>query len=419
MLEGEHLRLPRGMFDRNSKWVSHELQIMIAHKECGELIGCNVVKYAPVSFKSTFTRECNTANDKIYEFNDRAGRRLVLTCDSTAPVFREYLSRDPHDGDRISFVCPVFRYWTDNAHNRYFTQIGYSIVNEHESSNPVDFHLVQISMAMKLLLNRLSIETKVYLNDYQALRQVFSPYIDGSDLKRFLYRFQFSNLSTRLSMIHNVIEDTRLREQMCTMFSSPPQIITMGRKENLLALPDAYLHLYEMAEALKQTLHCDIYFCPTDLHCIETIDSYTVRFLTDDGYAIAEGGKYSAFAHRFDKRLTTFWSICTGVEPLERMGQWTHDSNLCKTVAVYEFGADNAFILQALCAIRKMDLIPCFVGKITNVRKAVKQAHKKYPFCTILGEDEQKRKRIQLKDFRQNAVFDIIVEYERGDIDGC
>lgn len=409
MADNEYLRLPRGMFDRGSHWVSHELQILRIHTECGLMIGCETIKYSPVSFKSTFTRECNTANNKIYEFDDRAGRRLVLTCDSTASVLRQYLSCFDFVPKRVAFISPTFRYWTDNAHNRFFTQIGYCIINESEDIGAVDFHLTQLSQSMNSLLNQVQINTRIYLNDYRALRNILLRYIKEEELKDFLFHFQFSNELERQEILKQTIRDSRLKEQMCQMFSLKPKRFTFSG-DNEFNLPEEYNELYEMAIALKLSLDKDIYFCPTDLHCIETIDSYTIRFITDSGYSIAEGGKYSDFSNRFDNRITSFWSICSGIEPIERTGTWNKDNYADKKVAVIALGASVDFMVRAMNSISNNDQIPCYTGNTVNLQKSIKKISKTYRYCTIIGKNEQYWRKIKIKDLQNNTSIEIEVK---------
>ena len=114
----EYLRLPRGMHDRNSIWNAHKTEILKLHDQCGKGIGCDVMSYSYVSFKSTFTKDCNITNDKIYEFLDKSGRTLVLTCDSTASILREYLSDPLCLPRRISFISPTFRYSYNSTYVR-------------------------------------------------------------------------------------------------------------------------------------------------------------------------------------------------------------------------------------------------------------------------------------------------------------
>ena len=147
MEEQEYLRSPHGMFDRDETWIKRERNILNNHANAGERIGCKLKKYASVGYSSTFIRGANTANDKVYTLNSKSGKSLILSCDSTPSVFRNYVESNNGQAERISFVAPLFRY--RNSHNRHFTQLGYSIINEKKSEDKdLDITLIQLAKAM-------------------------------------------------------------------------------------------------------------------------------------------------------------------------------------------------------------------------------------------------------------------------------
>ena len=407
----EYLRLPRGMHDRDSSWNEHKNKILELHNQCGKNIGCDVMSYSYISFKSTFTKDCNIANDKIYEFLDKSGRTLVLTCDSTASILREFLSDPLHLPRRISFISPVFRYWTDSAHNRFFTQLGYCILNEEQSSGLLDIHMLQLVSAMHEFLSKLGINTTVFLNDYTALKKIFNLYVNDCELKDFIYKFQFSNTEQRLNIIDNVISDQRLRKQMHYLFSSVPMelISSMSGDENPFELPDEYLGIYEMASMIKSICYTDVYFCPTDLHCIEMMDSYTVRFMINNSYAIAEGGNYSEYAKKFNNNIHTFWSICSGIEPLERIAEWPEVCDCSNRVAIFNYGVSAKFVISVINTLKRNNYIPCFISDIANVHSAIKRARKNYEKVTVLGLEEEEKQYVFIKDLSTGNMKKILI----------
>lgn len=396
----EYLRLPHGMHDRNSSWNEHKNKILELHNQCGKMIGCDVMSYSHVSFKSTFTKDCNITNDKIYEFPDKSGRTLVLTCDSTASILREFLCDPLHLPRRISFITPIFRYWTDSAHNRFFTQLGYCILNEKPNSGASDIHILQLASAMYEFLSELGIDTTIFLNDYTAIKNIFASYINNSKLKDFIYKFQFSNTEQRLQIIKNVISDSTLRDQMYCLFSSEPMELSSYKSSdgNPLNLPDEYLGIYEMASMIKNTCNADTYFCPTDLHCIEMMDSYTIRFMINNSFAIAEGGNYSEYAKKFNEQIHSFWSICSGIEPLERTASWSQTSVSLNRVAIFNYGVSSQFILSVINTLKRHNYIPCFIGDTANVRSAIKIVQKSYDKIAIVGNEEEGKQCILVKD---------------------
>lgn len=153
MSDQEYLRLPHGMFDRDEVWVKRERIILDNHAKSGERIGCKLKKYSPLGYSSTFIRGANTARDKVYTLNSKSGKSLILSCDSTPSVFRNYIENNDGQAQRISFVAPLFRY--RNSHSRHFTQIGYSMINEKRTDDEnMDINLIQLAEAMTDLFRR-------------------------------------------------------------------------------------------------------------------------------------------------------------------------------------------------------------------------------------------------------------------------
>lgn len=147
MNEQEYLRLPHGMFDRDETWIKRERMILENHAKTGERIGCKLKKYSPLGYSSTFIRGANTAKDKVYTLNSKSGKSLILSCDSTPSVFRNYIDSNNGKAERVAFVAPLFRY--RNSHSRHFTQLGYSIINEKKSEDEnLDITLIQLAKAM-------------------------------------------------------------------------------------------------------------------------------------------------------------------------------------------------------------------------------------------------------------------------------
>ena len=153
MNDQEYLRLPHGMFDRDETWIKRERTILDNNAKSGEKIGCKLKKYSPLGYTSTFIRGANTAKNKVYTLNSKSGKSLMLSCDSTPSVFRNYIVQNNGQAQRISFVAPLFRY--RNSHSRHFTQIGYSMINEKKADDKnLDINLIQLASAMTNLFQK-------------------------------------------------------------------------------------------------------------------------------------------------------------------------------------------------------------------------------------------------------------------------
>ena len=228
MSDNEYLRLPHGMFDREEEWIKRERNILDLHAKSGEKIGCKLKKYSPLGYSSTFIRGANTAKDKVYTLNSKSGKSLILSCDSTPSVFRNYVTSSNGEPQRIAFVAPLFRY--RNSHSRHFTQLGYSMINEKPSGDEsLDINLIQLAKSMTDLFDANGIKTKIHINDYGALRNILSKYVSEDEISELQHTLQFSSKEERIQIFQQVIRDKNLCNQLVDLFSQEPRII---RKSN-------------------------------------------------------------------------------------------------------------------------------------------------------------------------------------------
>lgn len=394
----EYLRLPHGMIDRDGSWLRKEREILQFHDACGQRIGCEPIKYSPISFSSTFERAANTANEKIYKFDDRSGRSLTLSCDSTPSVFRNYILANDGEPKRVSFIAPLFRYRNSNSHNRHFTQIGYSIINEIDSDDDIDINLIELVKAIVDLCSNVGITVKIYMNDYYALRKTLSPFILEEKLPEFCRKLQFADMEERLQLLEKEISDKDVRNDLINLFSRKVErIIENDQKMNRLMLLGNYLRIYKMANELRNYTNVDVYFEPTNLHSFEIIDTYSIRIISSDDVPLAEGGKYTKYARNFNKMLTSFWSIATGIEPLERNIPNIISQNKYKKLAIYNLDSSASFILKVMRVLSESGYIISYLGKVTKMNKVIKQAKKKFTDIVVIGKREEDSSKVEIR----------------------
>ena len=408
MKDEEYLRLPHGMFDRDEEWIKRERIILENHLKIGERIGCKLKKYSPLSYSSTFIRGAKTAENKVYNLNSKSGKSLVLSSDSTPSVFRNYVTSSNGEAQRISFVAPLFRY--RNSHSRHFTQIGYSIVNERKSENDIlDIYLIQLAKAMTDLFKSCGIKTKIHINDYSALKILLSKYISEDELPDILHELQFASLQERINIFEKYITDEKKCNQVKRMFQSKPMKFPLvDDKNDEMDLPEEYDGIYSMAEALNYITNVDIFFDFQDLHSIETIDNYALRFRTVDGIALGDGGEYTRYACRWNKKIRSFWSVASGVEAIERNSPEMSFYNLQRRVALYNIDATPNFILKVIKKIEDMGEYVTYKGLTKNVSKAVRKIKKDYTHIAIIGSREESGEDIIVRSI--NDTNSIIIE---------
>lgn len=408
MKDEEYLRLPHGMFDRDEEWIKRERNILENHSQIGERIGCKLKKYSPLSYSSTFIRGAKTAENKVYNLNSKSGKSLVLSCDSTPSVFRNYVTSSNGEAQRISFVAPLFRY--RNSHSRHFTQIGYSIINERKSESDIlDINLIQLAKAMTDLFKSCGIKTKIHINDYSALRTLLSKYISEDELPDILHKLQFASLQERMSIFDIYITDEKKCKQIKKMFLSKPiNSSLVNSKNNELDLPEEYAGIYSMAEGLNYITNVEVFFDFQDLHSIETIDNFALRFRTIDGIALGDGGEYTRYAGRWNEKIRSFWSVASGVEAIERNSPEMFFYNLQRKIALYNIDATPNFILKAIKKIEDNGEFVTYKGLTKNVSKAVKKIKNDYTHIAIIGSREENGEDIIVRSINENDT--IIIE---------
>ena len=194
------------------------------------------------------------------------------------------------------------------------------------------------------------------------------------------------------------ITDTRKCEQLKSVFQSGPVKISYNdSKENKLDLPEEYMGIYKMAEGLSYITNNNVYFDPQDLHSIETIDNFALRFRTTDGNALGDGGEYSNYAKRWNDKIQSFWSVASGVEAIERNSPEISFCEIQRKIALCSMDATPNFILKVIKELEDMEECVVFKGKIKNVGKAIKQVKKDFSHIAILGKNEENGDNIRVR----------------------
>lgn len=398
----EYLRLPHGIYDRDSRWARKEREILDKHDEIGRKIGCEVIKYAPIGYSSTYQRAGNESNEKVYEFASKTGKALMLSCDSTPSVFREYLSSGEIKGKRVSFVAPLFRY--RKGHSRHFTQIGYAIINEPKDvTTNIDVRIVELVKSMTDLFKAMEVPIKIYINDYKALRKILKKDFSNDELPLVLHKLQFSTLEERIEFFEENVRDEVRRHQLKKLFSMKETMINgLEAVDNKLKLPDEYLEIYDMSKAISLISDVKIIFDSTNLHSIHTIDNYALRFVTETGNHLGDGGEYTSYAQKYDSRISSFWSVASGVEAIERNNVSNLQEEKVRKVALFNIDASCFFSIQALKQIIDDGYNVTYKGKVTRLSKAIKKLDNSYTHISVIGRNEENKNFIKIKNLQTN-----------------
>ena len=195
---------------------------------------------------------------------------------------------------------------------------------------------------------------------------------------------------------------------MIELFNEKPRIIRYkDKKDNKLNLPEEYMDLYKMGEALNYFNGVDVYFDPADLHSIETIDRFALRFRTLDNIALGDGGEYTRYAHRWNNKIRNFWSVASGVEAIERNSQNLNIEEAKRKIAVYNIDASNDFVLQVMKKLGDMEENVAYKGIAKNIGKMIKKAQKDYSHFVVIGANEENGGDIRIKSINSDEVITI------------
>ena len=402
----EYLRLPHGMFDREARWVRKERKILENHDNIGRKIGCEVKKYTPLGYAETYQRATNATNDKVYKFDSKTGKSLMLSSDSTPSVFREYLANGDLRSKRVAFIAPLFRY--RNSHSRHFTQIGYAIINEQKNNNDIDTKIIELAKGMVELFKSMEIKINICLNDYNALRKILLNDFSEENLRDILYQLQFFSTEERIQFFEKNIKDQKRKNILIDLFTRKPvKIIKFDEKENYLNLPEEYLGIYNIAKGLRILTDLDIIFDPSNLHSIETLDNYAMRFTTLDGSHLGDGGEYTSYAKRFDNRITSYWSVASGVEAIQRNSPLEIKEEQLNKIALFNTDASELFALQTMKKLESNGYTVIYQGIVTKLGKAIKKLDNDYTFLSIIGKDEELGKSLIIRNLETREEFEI------------
>lgn len=197
-----------------------------------------------------------------------------------------------------------------------------------------------------------------------------------------------------MEIFDKYINDTEINAQIKRIFQMEPVKLSYDKNNvNYLNLPKEYENIYKIAEGLKYITNIEIYFDPSDLHSIETIDNFALRFRTIDGIALGDGGEYTNYAKRWNDKIECFWSVASGVEAIERNSPEIAFNQGIRKIALYNMGTSPNFILKVLKEIENNGECVVYKGNIKNVGKTIKKIQDKYTHIVILGTNEEKRRR--------------------------
>ena len=211
-----------------------------------------------------------------------------------------------------------------------------------------------------------------------------------------------------MQIFEKYIVDEAKCEQLKQLFMQEAMLVKYkDMKDNKLNLPEEYMGIYKMGEGLSYITNNDVYFDAKDLHSIETIDNFALRFRTLDGIALGDGGEYTKYAQRWNNKIQSFWSVASGVEAIERNSPEIQCEEVKRKIALCSIDATPEFVLKVIKALEDMGESVSYKGSIKNVGKTIKKVQDEYSHIAILGGNEENGEDIIIKSITEGETFTI------------
>ena len=249
----------------------------------------DIVEFPPVAFKQNFLKGSNIVGEKAYEFADKKGRQLILTPDPQVHTFDNHIASRGRGRGRYSWISPAFRY--RHAPTRHFYQIGYTSIN-FKLSNEADEIILGLETLSNFVANVCKEKVTVLLVHPSLALKITELRGDGSQIVG--------------SYIYGQIDENHVRSCWETDELNFAQTIT-----ELNTLKNVVTYFSEHG-----TVNCQLDLKKT--YSQETL-SGTGFIIEVLGKKIGDGGIYSEYGSRYDERIQSVMSICTGVNPFLRI----------------------------------------------------------------------------------------------------
>jgi histidyl-tRNA synthetase len=332
--------LPKGFHYLLRDDVEHKHRILQAFISESNKIFCQLIEFPPVSFANTFTKGAHLTGDKVYEFKDKSNRNLILTPDSQAHTFNHYLSNFVGQRNiKYSWICPVFRY--RNISKRHFYQLGYANVN-YDSQNEIAELFMNIRQLINFINAVCSTTITLKIVNPGLVRELIECAFKDQ-LKASLFYDEIRNLSSTdaLRAIERLKDESEPKKDLIKIFS--------GGMNNLTQIELSLQYrqcreIFQFVNLLFVNQNVNIELQLENLYCSEILSS--IGFIVEaEGDKIGDGGIYNIYANRFDSRIKSIISSCTGIEALSR---YMKKQSTFKSIAIFlkNYSADIAKALR-------------------------------------------------------------------------
>ena len=412
-MENDHLALPKGFTVREDDWLLKERKILDVFYQRARQIGCTLIRTPPLGFSSTFRRAANTTGEKVFEFQDRKGRNLMLAPDSTAAVLRWFLSREDKNvalSERVLFVCPIFRY--RHKPNRVFHHVGFSLINESDNKNgTLDEGSLQIGRAMMRAMLDLGVVPQVEVRNLAIIRHCLTRLgAPADDVSGLMHNLRTLSHEDRCALIRARFSDGLMIDEFCRLINlrfklteefpySPFSKLVEINEMIGSTVRFASLLNDGLAEVSSSTVTFD------DFHASEIQGGIAYRFFSQDGENIGDGGSYDLYGGRYDPRISSLKSVCSSIEKLIK--KMSSQSMAEQRLLLLGLDATEAFLQNVAEAFMSAGLVVFQRRANGALKKIISQANGHYEWIALAGITEEEHQTLQIRHMESRKSFTI------------
>lgn len=343
---------------------------------------------------------------EMYTFSDKSDHSITLRPEGTAPVMRSFIQNRLYNLDSVSklyYMGPMFRYERpQKGRYRQFHQIGAEVIGVEDAK--ID---AQILAMLHHYFQHIGIDAvSLHINSL------------GCPECRPLYRQQLvAFLDARLD---SLCPDCSRRYK-----TNPLRVLdckSQGCKEATLDAPDVIDHLcrgcddhFGKVQGYLQTLAIPFEINPRMVRGLDYYVRTTFELVTDQlgsQNAVAGGGRYDGLVEELGGPPLPGIGFAIG---LERLVLLKSEQRIAASVphlfiaALGEDARERAFVLMSRLQAAGIRAEMDYQGK--SLKAQMRRANKlNAAFTLILGEDELKTGKAQLKDMSDSSQIEVTLD---------
>ena len=404
--------LPRGMRDLESDEFHNIAYVREKFLECIPLFNFKLIEPSPIEMLSTLeTKGGPNISNEIYNFTDKAGRKIALRFDLTVGLTRFVTSRrDLKMPVKVAAFGGVWRYDEPQAGRyRYFHQWDIEIYDSF--SNESDAEIIEF---VSMFFKKLGLDVCIELNDRQLMEDFVRKRLGVEDKDRILEMFRAVDKVPKKgadSILREYKDKIQysLLQRLIDLSKTKGSIDEVVQSQRDLAEYMEKSRLVELTDSLKSRRVDNVRI---NLGIVRGLDYYsgmvfeTFDPLTETG-ALVGGGRYDKLSKAFGRKDVGATGAAGGVErlmlALGKHGILRLNQARVAYVAYTSNDVSND-ALQIVSILRNNGIATDYDLHGRTLRKQLDDASVKGAFVTvIISPDEIKRGQVTIRSMEDGG----------------